>query len=383
MSLVSDMLSQEEIDALLKGDDTSNDEYINKAVQKLTPEEEDALGEIGNISMGTSATTLFTLLNNKVTITTPKISVMTWDDLVRQYPLPYVGVEVKYTEGLRGTNLLILKEDDVKIITDLMMGGTGQNTVEEINELHLSAISEAMNQMIGSASTSLSTMFNKNINISPPEAYLMKFEEKQPYEFLTKGTVVKIAFRMVVEGLIDSEIMQLIPIDFAKETAGKLLNPDFAKEAENYGIKQEKKENSRIEIEETQNVSKSSSYTEIPKSSIVENNIKIDHAPINVQPVQFQSFDKDNVSGDKENIDLIMDVPLEISVELGRTKRLIKDILEFGPGTVIELDRLAGEPVDIIVNGKFIAKGEVVVIDESFGVRITDIVSPNKRLNKI
>lgn len=383
MSLLSEMLSQEEIDALLKGDDTSNEENINKSVQILTPEEEDALGEIGNISMGTSATTLFTLLNNKVTITTPRISVMTWDDLVRQYPLPYVGVEVKYTEGLKGTNLLILKEDDVKVITDLMMGGTGQNTVEEINELHLSAIGEAMNQMIGSASTSLSTMFSKNINISPPKAFLMKFEDKQPYEFLSRDNVVKIAFRMVVDGLIDSEIMQLIPLDFAKETAGKLLNPDFAKEAENYDIKQEKKENSRIEIEETQNVSKSRSYTEIPKSDIVDNNTKINYAPINVQPVQFQSFDKDNVSGDKENIDLIMDVPLEISVELGRTKRLIKDILEFGPGTVIELDRLAGEPVDIIVNGKFIAKGEVVVIDESFGVRITDIVSPNKRLNKI
>ena len=383
MSLLSEMLSQEEIDALLKGDDSSNEENINKSVQILTPEEEDALGEIGNISMGTSATTLFTLLNNKVTITTPRISVMTWDDLVRQYPLPYVGVEVKYTEGLKGTNLLILKEDDVKVITDLMMGGTGQNTVEEINELHLSAIGEAMNQMIGSASTSLSTMFSKNINISPPKAFLMKFEDKQPYEFLSRDNVVKIAFRMVVDGLIDSEIMQLIPLDFAKETAGKLLNPDFAKEAENYDIKQEKKENSRIEIEETQNVSKSRSYTEIPKSDIVDNNTKINYAPINVQPVQFQSFDKDNVSGDKENIDLIMDVPLEISVELGRTKRLIKDILEFGPGTVIELDRLAGEPVDIIVNGKFIAKGEVVVIDESFGVRITDIVSPNKRLNKI
>ncbi len=177
--------------------------------------------------------------------------------------------------------------------------------------------------------------------------------------------------------------MQLIPLDFAKETARRLLYPDYEQKAENYDIKQEKKENGRIQIEEMENVPKINTNTENAKTSTIENNTRIDYGPINVQPVQFQSFDKDNGTGDKENIDLIMDVPLEISVELGRTKKLIKDILEFGPGTVIELDRLAGEPVDIIVNGKFIAKGEVVVIDESFGVRVTDIVSPNKRLNRI
>ncbi|NLK36084.1 MAG: flagellar motor switch protein FliN, partial [Gracilibacteraceae bacterium] len=104
---------------------------------------------------------------------------------------------------------------------------------------------------------------------------------------------------------------------------------------------------------------------------------------VNVQPVQYQSFDSDQWSIEKESIELIMDVPLEITVELGRTKKLIRDILEFGPGTILELDKLAGEPVDILVNGKYIAKGEVVVIDESFGVRITDIVSASKRLSKI
>lgn len=376
---MNEMLSQEEIDALLKGNNEDND----KTYPVLTPEEIDALGEIGNISMGTSATTLFTLLNNKVTITTPMVSVMTWDDLVRQYPLPYVGVEVKYTQGIVGTNLLILKEDDVKIITDLMMGGTGDNIAEDINDLHLSAIGEAMNQMIGSASTSLSTMFNVNINISPPKAFLIKFEETQPFEFLSQDTVVKIAFKMEVEGLIDSEIMQLIPIDFAKETVKKLLRDNIEKEVEIPMVKQEKKEKSRINIDETQNIPEDSINIENTRSSAIEESSMPDHGIVDVQPVQFQSFDKEDYSGDKENIDLIIDVPLEVSVELGRTKKLIKDILEFGPGSVIELDRLAGEPVDVIVNGKFIAKGEVVVIDESFGVRITDIVSPNKRLNKI
>lgn len=358
---MSDMLTQEEIDALLRGNSQNN--II------LTPEEVDALGEIGNISMGTSATTLFALLKNKVTITTPKVSVMTWDDLVRQYPLPYVAVEVKYTEGFEGSNLLILKEDDVKTIADLMMGGDGHNAKGEINDLDLSAIGEAMNQMIGSSSTSLSSIFNKSINISPPKAFLMKFKESNPMKFNFNDSIVRVAFKMEVEGILDSEIMQLIPVEFAKRMVKELLN-------------------CTANNEEIESVGK-----EIPnKSRIVDKSVEQEHANpdagkadtnyVQVRPVQFEEFDK-STSGNKENIDLIMDVPLEITVELGRTKRLIKDILEFGPGTVVELDRLAGEPVDVIVNGKFIAKAEVVVIDESFGVRITDIVSPSKRLKGV
>ena len=373
MSQMSEMLSQEEIDALLKGNSSSNDEdrHISEGNSLLTPEEIDALGEIGNISMGTSATTLFTLLNNKVTITTPKVSVMTWEDLIRQYPLPYVGVEVKYTKGFEGTNLLILKEEDVKAITDLMMGGDGRNIAGDINDLHLSAIGEAMNQMIGSSSTSLSSMFDMSINISPPKAFLMKFEESKPMNLGINDSVVRVAFKMVVEDIIDSEIMQLIPLEFAKQMVENLLNPSM----ESMNKKDKKKEipeKGRIEDKSDSQNDK----TEAPSN-------KIDTNSIHVQPVQFEAFDKNIGTGEKENIDLIMDVPLEITVELGRTKKIIKEILEFGPGTVVELDRLAGEPVDVIVNGKFIAKAEVVVIDESFGVRITDIVSPNKRLKKV
>ena len=371
---MSEMLSQEEIDALLKGSDTSSEDQSNKILE-LTSEEIDALGEIGNISMGTSATTLSTLLNNKVTITTPKVSVMTWDDLIVKYPMPYVGVQVKYTEGLAGINLLVLKEDDVRIITDLMMGGTEVDIDEEISDFHLSAISEAMNQMVGSSCTSLSTMFKKNINISPPKAYVIRFEDGLPEDLVNQGIVVKIAFKMIVKGFIDSEIMQLIPYDFAKKMVYILMSQqDTAKEKENNIKEQEKTKKSRIKTDNIQ-------MAELDVvSSQISSDIKRDSIPINVQPVQFQSFDNHGAQGGKENIDLIIDVPLEVSVELGRTKKLIKEILEFGPGSVIELDRLAGEPVDIIVNGKFIAKGEVVVIDESFGVRITDIVSPSKRL---
>lgn len=391
--MMSEMLSQEEIDALLKGDsatapqDNSSSQAGYDSV--LTTEEIDALGEIGNISMGTSATTLFTLLNNKVSITTPKVSVVTWDELAKQYTSPYVAVQVQYKEGLEGYNLLILKEDDVKIITDLMMGGAGENSLGSVGDLQLSAIGEAMNQMIGSSSTSLSSMFNKRIDIFPPRAFLLYFQNFGELEqFNSSDKVVKIAFKMEVGDIIDSEIMQLIPIDFAKELVRSLLDnisvdpePIFISKTEEPQVKQPA-------------VSDSGSQPKKPESNILSNGYeeRQEHEPaqrreerkvVNVQPVQYQTFDVEKLNAEKESIELIMDVPLEITVELGRTKKLIRDILEFSPGTILELDKLAGEPVDIMVNGKYIAKGEVVVIDESFGVRITDIVSASKRLSRI
>ena len=390
---MSEMLSQEEIDALLRGDsaDAPQDNSSSQADQSsdLTSEEKDALGEIGNISMGTSATTLFTLLNNKVNITTPKVSVVTWEELSREYNTPYVAVQVHYKEGLQGSNLLIMKEDDVRIITDLMMGGTGENSNEPIGDLHLSAIGEAMNQMIGSSSTSLSTMFNKRIDISPPKAFILYFQNVEELkQFDSNERVVKIAFRMEIGDLIDSEIMQLIPIDFAKDLVSNLLNNMAASEGP---VSQDKQQEPQIKPAAANRPS--SQPKQPPKQTILNNrynenqeNVPVkreEHKVVSVQPVQYQTFDSDQWTAEKESIELIMDVPLEITVELGRTKKLIKDILEFGPGTILELDKLAGEPVDILVNGKYIAKGEVVVIDESFGVRITDIVSASKRLSKI
>ncbi|KUO76111.1 MAG: flagellar motor switch protein FliN [Clostridia bacterium BRH_c25] len=390
---MSEMLSQEEIDALLRGDGAAapQDNSSSQADQSnaLTSEEIDALGEIGNISMGTSATTLFTLLNNKVNITTPKVSVVTWDELSGEYTTPYVAVQVQYKEGLQGSNLLIMKEDDVRIITDLMMGGTGDNNSEPISDLHLSAIGEAMNQMIGSSSTSLSTMFNKRIDILPPQAFILYFQNfSELDQFNPDEMVVKIAFRMEIGNLIDSEIMQLIPINFAKDLVSNLIN-NMANVEE--PILMEKPAAPQVQPEASEKPA--SQPKQSAKQNILNNrnNTAQDNEPVkreeqkmvNVQPVQYQTFESEQWSTEKESIELIMDVPLEITVELGRTKKLIKDILEFGPGTILELDKLAGEPVDILVNGKYIAKGEVVVIDESFGVRITDIVSASKRLSKI
>ncbi len=389
---MSDMLSQEEIDALLRGDSGVSQTNSSSTGQALTDEEKDALGEIGNISMGTSATTLYTLLNNKVNITTPIVKVYTWEELASQYPTPYVAVQVEYKEGLVGSNLLILKENDVKIISDLMMGGTGQNISDEpITELHLSAISEAMNQMIGSSSTSLASMFNKKIDISPPKAYSMSFEDSTvTNDFAPDDQVVKISFRMEIGDIIDSEIMQLLPIDFAKDLVNNLFESMAVPGQEETPVQEKPAPAAAAPKPPVQQQQPRQAPARPNNEDYYYGQQPQRPAPpreeprmVNVQPIQYQSFDNDQWANERESIDLIRDIPLEVTVELGRTKKLIKDILEFGPGTILELDKLAGEPVDIMVNGKYIAKGEVVVIDESFGVRITDIISASKRLSKI
>ncbi|ADQ06337.1 CheC, inhibitor of MCP methylation / FliN fusion protein [Caldicellulosiruptor hydrothermalis 108] len=376
---MSDLLSQDEIDALLRGmSETSSSPTISD-------QDKDVLGEIGNISMGTAATTLSILLNQKVNITTPIVSVLKWEELPKEFPVPYVAIKVVYKEGLDGVNLLILKKEDVEIIADLMMGGTGQiEFTEELTELQLSAIQEAMNQMVGSASTSLSSMLNLKIDINPPEAFVIDFaqnaEEMIP-ELKRADEIVKVAFRMTIGDLIDSQIMQLIPVDFAKQLVDAMLKNALGTPAQIETSAQSQQESVKEEVlrqpssqpTKSQKAAPQPSYTPPPKKEQPQQ-------VYNVSPVQFESFDEEEERRYPENIELILDVPLEITVELGRTQKLVREILEFSTGSIIELEKLAGEPVDILVNGKVIAKGEVVVIDENFGVRITDIVNPSNRL---
>lgn len=403
---MGDMLTQAEIDALLNGTSSSDESTDNVggagSNDGLSTQEIDALGEIGNISMGTSATTLFTLLSQKVTITTPNVSLTSWSDLSKSYSSQYVAVKVEYTDGLIGSNLLILKQDDVKIITDLMMGGEGVIAEGELTDLHLSAISEAMNQMIGSSATSMSSMFSKRIDISPPKAFVVSFGNGDPFgEFEMNDVLVKIAFKMVVGTLIDSEIMQLLPMKFAKELVNSLLNSEKAKAAPEPEMPAAPQPQAQPAMQQpvmqqpvTQQPVMQQPVMQQPmlQQPMMQQpmqgygydmgyqDMQRPRNPVSVQPVQFQAFDDGLSASEKKNISLIMDLPLQVTVELGRTQKLIRDILEFGSGSIIELDKLAGEPVDILVNGKAIAKGEVVVIDESFGVRITDIIHPSKRL---
>ena len=382
------VLSQEEINALLNNPGTSEEKPM------LTEAEKDAIGEIANISMGTAATTLFALVNRRVEISTPVVSLTTWDEMTQKYEKPCVFIRIAYTVGLDGSNILVLKEKDVKIITDLMMGGDGTNTEGELGELHLSAISEAMNQMMGSSATSLSSMLNKTIDISPPIADIVDLKdninEKEIDEFLT-GEFVKISFRMEIGDIVDSEIMQLYPVSFAKEMCA--------------GVSRNMEIDSNSVKEEMAAPTPAPAPAPAPAASMPQGGgqpmmgqpmmgqpmtgqpmmgqpmmgQQMMGQPVNVQPAQFQPFNGGAVGAfQPENIDLIMDVPLEVTVELGRTQKSISDILEFGPGKIIELNKIAGEPIDVLVNGKYVAKGEVVVIEESFGVRITEIVNNGK-----
>ncbi len=495
------MLSQDEINALLQGMDLSdtadgsdaaapapesstadnNDNgYVTDTKptigdgEVLTDVEKDAIGEVANISMGSSATTLYSLVNRKVNITTPVVTLATWKTLLDSYEKPCVFIQIKYTQGLDGTNILVLKEHDVKVITDLMMGGDGTNTDGELGELHLSAISEAMNQMMGSAATSLSTLLQTVIDISPPESSLFDLTEvkdgKEISPFLG-GTFVKIAFRMQIDDLVDSTIMQLYPIDFAKKLVETFINTQMSSldgtvEEQPTQVKnsasEQNMQGSAAMAGTTEHMTQPGMDSMGQQGSMNMNGMNqmgmnpmgnmgmnqmgstpmgmngmnqmggmnmsqmgmnqmgmnqmgnmngmnpMGNTPmgmngmnqmgnmngmgmmnqmgmmgmpgqnvqnVNVQPAQFQSFSNDNTGmTGQENIGLIKDVPLEVTVELGRTTKSISDILDFSPGTIIELDRIAGEPIDVLVNGKFVAKGEVVVIEESFGVRITEII---------
>ncbi len=406
------ILSQDEINALLGGmnaDAPAEDAPAEAAPAAdssagsgsggftLTDIEKDAIGEVANISMGTSATTLFSLVNQKVNITTPVVSVSNWEKLTQDKERPCVFIQIKYTTGLDGSNILILKEEDVKIITDLMMGGDGTNTEGELGELHLSAISEAMNQMMGSSATSLSQMLGKMIDISPPTANLVDvqtetLEGTDVANFLA-GDFVEIAFRMQIGELVDSTILQLYPIEFAKEIVetfmgGGLLETAPAEEPA------PEPEPAPAPAPAAAPAPEPVAYqpppvsapapdpnAAVPPGAMPQYGMPYPAMPygmppagMNYQPAQFESFQNGlGALASNENIDLILDVPLEVTVELGRTKKSISEILDFSPGTIIELDRIAGEPIDVLVNGKFVAKGEVVVIEESFGIRVTEI----------
>lgn len=425
-------LTQEEIDALLNGatsepaasDSASNEEASSVLSDDLLSSmEKDALGEIGNISMGSAATTLSVLLGHKVNITTPTVSVDTMSTIQNQYPMPYLVVEVGYVIGINGNNILAIQASDASIIADLMMGGDGLNPQEELTDIHMSAVGEAMNQMMGTVATSLSTMFNKKIDISPPKVNLIDLGAEDKITDLVNNDepVVKTSFRMEVDGLIDSEIMQILPLDVAKEMVSFLMGGGAEAEAQAQEAPAPASEPAPAPVApepapvaaapapapaasapqpaapqyaappqppQYAAPTQQPQYTAPPMGAqpvyappAYANNVVSSGVP--VQNAQFAPLTNEPVEVNAANISLIQDVPLQVTVELGRTKKSIREILEFSTGSIIELDKLAGEPVDIHVNGQLTAKGEVVVIDENFGVRITEIVSPMERVQSL
>lgn len=388
------MLSQDEINALLNGVDLSADSGASDTATAtssaavdgdLTEIEKDAIGEVANISMGTSATTLFSLVNRKVNITTPVVEMCTWQDVLDDYERPCVFIQIKYTVGLNGTNILVLKEHDVKVITDLMMGGDGTNVDGELSDLHLSAISEAMNQMMGSSSTSLSSMLGKTIDISPPEASLVDLHSKEPRELspFLEDRFVKVSFRMQIDDLVDSTLMQLYPLDFAKSVSETFMAQQMGSIAESapapapaaaptpaptpapapamdMGMPQ-----GGMDMGMQPQMGMPQGGYGMPQMGMPQMGMPMGYGMpnVNIQPAQFQNFAQgQGAMVSAESISLIRDVPLEVTVELGRTSKSISDILEFAPGTIIELDKIAGEPIDVLVMVSLLQKAKLLLL---------------------
>lgn len=376
----NDILSQEEIDALLSGaaDDSSS------SSDGLEDADKDLLGEIGNICMGSAATTLSILISQPVSITTPRVSVITLGELKETFQVPNLCIEVRFVTGLDGANLLVLKVPDAGVIADLMMGGTGQKKVDKLTEIEMSAVAEAMNQMIGTAATSMATMFNKEVNISPPDAHVWDNKSQKLSNVIDDSdSVVQVSFRLTIGTMVDSEIMQLLPLNTAKEiieamTAGFKGTPAQPKAMETP---------TAAPVVQATPAAKAVSAVEAPSASIdavpaggYQPAPYAESEDIQVHKAQFTPLEDASPGKPPRNIDLILDVPIEVSVILGRSNKTIKEILELNNGSLIELDRFVEEPVDILVNGKMVAQGEVVVVNENFGVRITSIVSNVERV---
>ena len=374
-------LSQEEIDALLRNE-AAAPATASGSANLLSDIEIDALGEIGNISMGSAATTMSVLLSRKVEITTPRVSIGRLAEMRKEYPMPYIIVEVRFTEGINGTNLLAMKEKDAAIIADLMMGNDGSNPPEDMSELYMSAVAEAMNQMMGATATSLSSIFKNRVDLAPPKVRLIDLARNDNITDSLNDTdpLARIAFRMVVEGLIDSEIMLILPLRVARDMVDGLLHSTAP--APTPAPAPQPVKPATPPAMAAAPVAPQQMFVAPPPQPRGQSNAAMDQN-VMVQPAQFAPLKQTTLNASDSNIGMIMDVPLQVTVELGRTRKLIREILELAPGSVVELDKLAGEPVDILVNGKIVAKGEVVVIDENFGVRITGIVSMQERASTL
>ncbi|MFW6380955.1 MAG: flagellar motor switch phosphatase FliY [Bacillota bacterium] len=409
MSNGDDILSQEEIDALMNQDDEENAD--NEL--ELTEVEIDIMGEIGNIAMGSAATALYTLLDQKVEITAPAVEIKTFKEITEEYTRPCVLVKVKYKSGLEGINLLIINARDAAVIADLMMGGDGTNPAEELDEIHTSAVGEAMNQMMGSASTAMSSIIDDMVNISPPETEYLDLNDAVDAEgkyFASEEPLVTTSFQLKIGDLVDSSFKQLAPKAFTRELARTLMENESgltakddnaqqqqvssvkegelsaatAEQAAGTGGEQQQPRTAARVQESTasgqdgQENQQQHRTDEAARSNRVEKEDKV-----GVQSAQFPDFDNGSAEPLPQNMELIKDVPLRVTVRLGKARMTIQEVLDLGEGSIVELDKLAGEPVNLYVNGKLVAKGEVVVIDENFGFRVKDIVSPMDRINNI
>ena len=325
------------------------------APYELSDFERDALGEVGNICMSSAAGVLSALLARPVEIAAPTVELMTDAALRAEFEAPSAVVTVAYTEGLDGKSILVLGIPEAAMVADVMMGGEGA-PADALDEMQSSAVTEAMNQMMGGAASAMAELVGRRVQIAAPGLEIIDLSDKGVGSMAGPGgLLVRTAFPLHVEGLLDTTLMQIMPVGFARLLVDNLgRRPAGTADA---GIPEAESDEDRH-------------LRSVPATT-----------PPVAQPVTFPSLDEGSEPGGTGDISLLLDVPLQVTVELGRTQLRIRNVLELVPGSIVELDKLAGEPVDVLVNGKQIARGEVVVIDEEFGVRITDVASQAKRLH--
>ena len=424
---------------------------VNRRMDKemFNPMEIDAIGEMMNISLGSSATAVSNMLDHRVDITTPKVSVVDVKDFTIGKLEPAMGVEIKYVEGLEGSNIMLLRKSDIKVIVDILMGSETPDEEFELNELTVSAVCEVMNQMMGAAATALSDFLGYPVNISTPTPFELEDLDEFKKNHLPQGAdqVVVVRFSLKIENALESEFMNVMSVSLAKELLRGLgLGDEDEEEAhpapapepapapasdEDSGSGGKQLSQAEIEALMAANMGggdaapapapapapaaqpkpqaqpaaaampqqppiaaptpegmPAGGYMGYPPPMYYPNypypyGYPPQAAPtppepkvINTKPVSLQEMDPISALGKEQaqNLDLIMGVPLQVTVEIGRTQRKVQEILEFSKGSLLVLDKLAGDQVDLFVNGKCIAKGDVVVIDDNFGVRITEIV---------
>ncbi len=394
---------------------------------EISEMEKDALGEVMNISMGSAATAVSELLSAKVWITTPRVEIVKADDMLRYDKLePAVCVKIEYVKGLSGNNLMVLRQDDVQMILNQLMGQPLVVTPDfEFDELNISAVSEVMNQMMGASATALSDFLGIVVDISTPTPYIMdNVDLREVQDFEDGEEVAAIYFDLTIDGVIKSEFCSVITLELAKFIAQKVLGTAESDSAPEPAAASAPAAPSGGGASAPQPQAPAGQQAPPPGMAPMPDMSQMQAGmpgmqmpqgmppmqgmpgqmpygypppqqygyppqygypqpyggypqPMNVQNAQLNSFDSPDVqlTGEqKTNLQLLMGVPLEISVEIGTARRKVKEILEFTQGTIIELERQAGAPVDIIVNGNLIAKGDIVVIDDNFAVRITEII---------
>ena len=439
----------------------------------------DAIGEIFNISLGSSATAVSNLLARRVDITTPTVSVVSAKDFTLGDLQPAIGVKIDYVAGLSGSNIMLLKRSDVRAIVDILMGSTTKDEDFEINELSMSAICEVMNQMMGAASTAMSDFLNRMVNISTPQAFeigsLEEFVEKY---FPSDGMLVVVRFKFSVEDAVESEFMSALSMDLVRELlkgfgiegedvgmgaepepapapaaqpaaaaepelssgSGASLSQEEIEKlmAQNFAEEQAAQQNASPQpaVSAEQPAQPQVAATPAPQQPVAAvpaqqtpvqqpvaqaqqgvpqampqmspemqqqyaampyppYGMQMPYPPLYYMPPQQQAapepktikttkpampkFEEHATSLNEEqesNLDLLMSVPVDVAVEIGRTRRRVKDILNYTKGSLVVLDRLAGDRADLYVNGKCIAKGDIVVVDDNFGLRIAEIIEP-------